>query len=81
LLLVTFLIYSKSLHYEFLSWDDDKQITDNSLIKKYPTAIPRLYVTPCPKDCIHDGKTSCPVKIANDANRKKIDNIQNLKQN
>ena len=53
----------------------------STLIKKYPTAIPRLYVTPCPKDCIHDGKTSCPVKLANDASRKKIDNIQNLKQN
>ena len=53
----------------------------NTLIKKYPTAIPRLYVTPCPKDCIHDGKTTCPVKLANDASRKKINNIQNLKQN
>ncbi|OGU16500.1 MAG: hypothetical protein A2X61_05510 [Ignavibacteria bacterium GWB2_35_12] len=53
----------------------------NSLVKKYPTAIPRLYVTPCPKDCIHDGKTSCPVKLANDANKKRIDNIQNLKPN
>ncbi|MCL5991661.1 MAG: cation diffusion facilitator family transporter [Bacteroidetes bacterium] len=53
----------------------------NSLVKKYPTAIPRLYVTPCPGDCVHDGKTSCPVKLSNDANRKKIDNIQNIKQN
>lgn len=53
----------------------------HSLIKKYPTAIPRLYVTPCPKDCIHDGKTLCPIKLANDANRNKIDNNQNLKQN
>ena len=52
-----------------------------SLVKKYPTAIPRLYVTPCPKDCVHDGKTSCPVKIANDAKKKKINNIENLKEN
>jgi cation diffusion facilitator family transporter len=41
----------------------EKELYD-SLKTKYPTAIPRLYVTPCPKDCIHDGKTSCPVKLA-----------------
>lgn len=34
ILIFTFLLFSKSLHYEFLSWDDDKQITDNTLIKK-----------------------------------------------
>lgn len=52
----------------------------NSLVEKYPTAIPRLYVTPCPKDCIHDGKSSCPVKIARDANKKKVD-AGKLKEN
>ncbi|MBI5324095.1 MAG: cation diffusion facilitator family transporter [Ignavibacteriae bacterium] len=49
-----------------------------SLIKKYPTAIPRLYVTPCPKDCIHDGKSSCPVKIAMESKNRLKENIQNL---
>lgn len=44
LLIITFLIYSKSLHYEFLSWDDDKQITENSLIKKInPETFKDLY--------------------------------------
>jgi cation diffusion facilitator family transporter len=30
---------------------------------KYPTAIFRLYATPCPRDCIKGEKCFCPVKI------------------
>lgn len=28
----------------------------------FPTAIPRVYVTPCDRSCNHDGVSSCPVK-------------------
>ncbi len=34
-----------------------------ALKEKYPTAVPRIYVTPCSKDCVHYGKSFCPVKI------------------
>lgn len=34
------------------------------LIKdKYPTAIPRIYVTPCDGDCVHGGVSNCPIKL------------------
>lgn len=38
---------------------------NNSLKIKYPTAIVRLYFTPCKRDCFHYDKRSCPIKIAN----------------
>ena len=31
---------------------------------KFPTAIPRVYVTPCDHQCEHAGETTCPVKRA-----------------
>lgn len=35
-----------------------------NLIKdKYPTAIPRIYVTPCDGDCVHGGVSNCPIKF------------------
>lgn len=34
ILIITFLIFSNTLHHNFLNWDDDKQITNNGLIKK-----------------------------------------------
>ncbi|MBI5219522.1 MAG: tetratricopeptide repeat protein [Bacteroidia bacterium] len=34
ILLITTVLYFKTLHYGFIEWDDDKQITDNFLIKK-----------------------------------------------
>ena len=39
-----------------------EKIILNSLKEKYPNAIPRLYITPCSKDCVHSGKNHCPVK-------------------
>jgi cation diffusion facilitator family transporter len=36
------------------------------LVAKYPTALPRLYVTPCAHDCVHEGKSFCPIKLANE---------------
>jgi len=33
-----------------------------SLKEKYPTAVPRLYVTPCMRNCIYAGNNHCPVK-------------------
>ena len=34
------------------------------LHQKFPTAIPRVYVTPCDHQCEHAGTTTCPVKKA-----------------
>lgn len=48
----------------------EKTITE-SIKKKYPTAVARIYATPCPRDCIRDGKCFCPVKSAKE-------NISNL---
>lgn len=31
---------------------------------KFPTAIPRVYVTPCDRQCEHTGTSTCPVKKA-----------------
>lgn len=31
---------------------------------EFPTAIPRVYVTPCDKRCELHGKTTCPVKLS-----------------
>jgi divalent metal cation (Fe/Co/Zn/Cd) transporter len=30
----------------------------------FPTAIPRVYVTPCDRSCDHSTGTTCPVKRA-----------------
>ncbi len=38
----------------------------------YPDALPRVYVVPCVKDCIHKQSNSCPVR-----KWQKIDNIEN----
>jgi divalent metal cation (Fe/Co/Zn/Cd) transporter len=35
----------------------------DSLRGKFPTAIPRVYVTPCDGGCEHDGVSSCPIKV------------------
>lgn len=40
----------------------EKSILD-SLRGKFPTAIPRVYVTPCDGGCEHDGVSSCPIKM------------------
>ncbi|MBL7975103.1 MAG: hypothetical protein JNJ85_09330 [Candidatus Kapabacteria bacterium] len=32
--------------------------------QKYPTAITRIYAVPCPRDCIRNGVSYCPVKQA-----------------
>lgn len=40
----------------------EKQI-HTSIKVKYPTAITRVYVEACPKDCLHNGKRNCPIKI------------------
>lgn len=32
------------------------------ILKLYPTAVPRLYTTPCKGDCLHNGVSYCPVK-------------------
>lgn len=34
----------------------------NKILKLYPTAVPRLYTTPCKGDCIQNGVSYCPVK-------------------
>lgn len=34
----------------------------NMIREKYPAAIPRIYATPCSKDCVHNGEITCPVK-------------------
>lgn len=34
------------------------------LQEKFPTAVPRVYVTPCDRACIVDGVTRCPIKLA-----------------
>jgi divalent metal cation (Fe/Co/Zn/Cd) transporter len=45
-----------------------------SIKEKYPTALPRLYATPCQKDCIYDNSSHCPVKLAlNSRNDNKTD--------
>jgi cation diffusion facilitator family transporter len=31
--------------------------------KIYPTSLPRIYSTPCIRDCHHNNKVNCPVKI------------------
>lgn len=36
----------------------------DSIRKKYPSAIARIYAVPCPRDCIRNGKSYCPVKNA-----------------
>ncbi|MBU3741098.1 MAG: cation diffusion facilitator family transporter [Candidatus Kapabacteria bacterium] len=40
----------------------ERSILDN-LRAKFPTAIPRVYVTPCDRSCEHDGVSSCPIKV------------------
>jgi divalent metal cation (Fe/Co/Zn/Cd) transporter len=42
-----------------------EQDIQKNLILKYSNAITRLYVIPCKRDCIHNDKRNCPVKIAN----------------
>lgn len=42
-------------------FDLEKKMRD-SIKAKYPNSIPRMYVVPCEKDCIIDGKCKCPVK-------------------
>lgn len=32
------------------------------VMEKFPTSIFRIYATPCPKDCMKNGKCFCPVK-------------------
>ena len=39
----------------------ERSILD-SLRAKFPTAIPRVYVTPCDGSCEHDGTSTCPIK-------------------
>ncbi len=39
-----------------------EQKISSSIKEKYSNSIPRLYVIPCQKDCIIDGKCTCPVK-------------------
>jgi hypothetical protein len=41
-----------------------EQSMRESIRLKYPNAIPRIYATPCPRDCIRGGKCFCPVKLA-----------------
>lgn len=33
-----------------------------SIKEKYPNSIPRLYVIPCNRECIKDGRCTCPVR-------------------
>ncbi|HYF03053.1 MAG TPA: cation diffusion facilitator family transporter [Patescibacteria group bacterium] len=49
-----------------------------ALIKRFPTAVPRVYVVPCPRDCIHSGKSFCPVKLAKE---KEVKNLLNNEEN
>ncbi|MFA6570938.1 MAG: cation diffusion facilitator family transporter [Bacteroidota bacterium] len=51
----------------------EKDIHESIKIK-YPTALPRLYVTPCQKDCVKGDVCNCPVKIAM---QQKMNNSQN----
>ena len=48
------------------------------IMKKFPTSIPILYVVPCKRDCIYQGKRQCPVKIA-DSKRNKQKNDSSSK--
>ncbi len=41
----------------------ERQILER-LHEKFPTAVPRVYVTPCDRNCIRDGVTHCPIKLA-----------------
>ena len=44
-------------------YDLERDILDE-LHDQFPTAIPRVYVTPCDRSCMHEGGTTCPVKQA-----------------
>ncbi len=44
-------------------YDMEKEIR-NSIIMDFPTSIPRVYAVACEIDCDHNGKTTCPVKVA-----------------
>lgn len=41
----------------------ERQILD-ALHARFPTAIPRVYVTPCDGSCEHHGTSTCPIKRA-----------------
>jgi cation diffusion facilitator family transporter len=32
--------------------------------ERFPTAVPRVYVTPCDHGCMRDGVSTCPIKVA-----------------
>ncbi len=55
----------------------------NILVEKYPTALPRLYVTPCNRDCIHQEKSFCPIKLANEKFKEQIstEKTKNINKN
>jgi len=36
----------------------------DKLHERFPTAVPRVYVTPCDGACNHAGGTNCPVKVS-----------------
>jgi hypothetical protein len=36
---------------------------NDAITRKFGNAITRIYAVPCPRDCIHDGKSFCPVKL------------------
>ncbi len=52
------------LPYDFTleeAFEVEKQIT-SKIKDMYPTALPRLYVVPCKRDCIYEQTSSCPVR-------------------
>jgi len=52
------------LPYDFTleeAYEIEKQIV-SKIKEMYPTSIPRVYVTPCSRDCIYDGGDKCPVR-------------------
>ncbi|MBX7155481.1 MAG: cation diffusion facilitator family transporter [Candidatus Kapaibacterium sp.] len=41
-----------------------EKVMKEAIQQKYPTAITRIYAVPCPRDCIRNGVSYCPVKQA-----------------
>mgnify|MGYP006280044839 CR=1 FL=1 len=37
-----------------------------AITRKFSNAITRIYAVPCPRDCVRDGKSYCPVKLHRD---------------
>ncbi len=64
--------YDYTLEQAYLA---EKEI-EKSFKKIYPTSIPRLYATPCIRDCHVNDKVNCPVKIA--LNKKISKKMHNL---